>query len=1559
MAEKPIGNMIISLGMDGTQFGNTLDDIKRQIKLAESTMKANLAVLGDAGKGYDALAQKSKDLAVVMDAERKRTEELTRRRDELIANGKAGTVQEQKLAEQINKSVMHYTNYEKQLNTTKRELAYASEGVNDLSRELTSANKETNDSVRVMKTAGDSVGAVQRQYEGLQKQVNISSRAIQAQERVVATLSSEFGESSTEVVKATQVLTNMRKGHDELGIQLDSTSNKLTEMGESATEAGNKSLGLIDIVKGNILAQGFMALASTIKDTVLGSLDDAVTRVDKISTASRALGQQLGSMKKGQEVMDATVKSIEGTPIALDSMTDGVKGFIAAGLEADKVEGLLRSITDASYGVGQGIDSIQPINDAFKAMIASGTASLGDLNRLADQNVPIFKIMANKMDMSVEEVKKAVTKGSVSTNDVIKMYEEGIQKGTEGVAGKTLALAGSAKLAGDTIGGAMSNFKTAITRGIANVVKPFEKDIQNVFTVAGTAVGNLATKMGEWSVSLRTGVIDLFSGFKEGSGDVSDNPMVKNLETVKSYVSTLILGIKSLFSGDVMDAGAYINKLSALPEGVQSRITKVVETIGQLKDMGKEFFNSMIDPVQKLGEGISKLSFKLVVNQFELIKPVLTTLGDIVIAKIVPALNVVKVQVVKLFEQLSKFFNSPEVSDFLSMLGVAFKKVGEIISSVLVVLSPVFDFLISMIVDAFKSIVKIVGSVLGIIKGLLNVITGLFTGNFTKMWDGIKTIFSNALTGVWELVKLVLLGKVFRVFKLFGGKLTGFFKGIGSSLKSFGGKMVHYITLPLKKMANFAKSTGAKMWSGVKSFTSKVGSNLKSFGTTVFRVITMPIRKLASFIKSTGAKLWSGIKGFFSKVINSTKGFGSSITRAITGAFSKLGTWIRNFGSKRFKAFNDFFSKIKASLGRAVDKIINLFKDLGKGIVKTFKDTVDWVKKFPEKLWSAILDKKSTMVKKMKSFGKAIGEGIEWGVNAGIRGINKLLHMIGVGDGEYSPIKKVKIKYARGTDNHPGGMAMVNDGIGSNYKEIVRLPTGQQFIPQGRNQVLDLPRGSQVLSGDKTAKVMGSYGMPKYNWGTKAWDGIKSAGNATKDWAIETGSKAWEGTKSVAKSVASKVTDYAELLKHPIKYTKIMVKDMLSKVANNPLMQNFKEGFGSYLPKQAKDYILSMARSKQEEEEGFADFGNFSKWSGDFSSKNNKHGVYDFLYSVAQQLMSSKAGKGLVVTSGERFTDTYDHSKGLAIDLSGWGANGGYKNIAKSMGNHPYIKYAIGDNTVFGNGYGEKGSKPSWAKGHMNHLHLSALAPHLAKKNNKAMGGGSDSVKGWTSKISKVAKAMKVKLSKTELNGILAQIQRESGGNQSITQSSAVNDINMRRGNPAQGLLQYIPSTFKTYAMKGHGNIKSGIDQLYAFFNNSTWRRDLPYGKSGWGPRGARRFANGGLITSPTLAMAGEAGTEMVIPLTRKARATQLLNQAQSMLGIKRTNEQPQTSNDAIVAVLQKQNEQIAQQGQMIELLSQLLLKDDGVYLDGKELANSVSKQQTAQQRRINQARGV
>ena len=72
------------------------------------------------------------------------------------------------------------------------------------------------------------------------------------------------------------------------------------------------------------------------------------------------------------------------------------------------------------------------------------------------------------------------------------------------------------------------------------------------------------------------------------------------------------------------------------------------------------------------------------------------------------------------------------------------------------------------------------------------------------------------------------------------------------------------------------------------------------------------------------------------------------------------------------------------------------------------------------------------------------------------------------------------IGFKDGTDYHEGGLAMVNDQRGTLYKEMITLPDGSSFIPEGRNVILDLPRGSKVMRAGLTKNFMRELGIPNF-----------------------------------------------------------------------------------------------------------------------------------------------------------------------------------------------------------------------------------------------------------------------------------------------------------------------------------------------------------------------------------------------------------------------------------------------------------------------------------------------
>lgn len=548
---------------------------------------------------------------------------------------------------------------------------------------------------------------------------------------------------------------------------------------------------------------------------------------------------------------------------------------------------------------------------------------------------------------------------------------------------------------------------------------------------------------------------------------------------------------------------------------------------------------------------------------------------------------------------------------------------------------------------------------------------------------------------------------------------------------------------------------------------------------------------------------------------------------------------------------NDSFKSMKDTAKNAFNSIAGWATDLGGRIGDGLGKGVNSVKSGAKKILQGMVG--------------VIGDG----VNGVIDGIRWVLEAVGAKSAAKNlsswDYKKVP-GYAKGTNYHPGGMALVNDGLGSNYQEAYRTPDGRTGIfPAQRNLMVNLPKGTSVLSGPKTAAM---YGVPAYANGIGEW--FKEKWNGAKDIASDIWSYA-SNPKKLLNAAISKFVD----LKGAIDPTLSIAKGAVGTIAE-----------GAYGWVKSK---FDAGYQKQQESS-----------SGSFNGEMGGWGVYKYLYDIAQKAINRYPD--MRITSGFRQGDPHSHGKHQAIDIAYPASmNGSSKYFAPAnwvFDNFASkVAYVITQGKVRDrkgmSGTGSSGSWVRWPQNdHYDHLHINgSLGASDIDKNAGfgAIGGAAVGNGGWTSKIKQAASKLGQRISSSEINGVLAQIQRESGGNQGITQSSAVWDINMASGNPAKGLLQYVPSTFNSYKLRGYENIFNGYHQLLAFFNNSNWRYDLPYGRRGWSPTGRRivGYENGGLVTQDGLYRMGEGNKkEMVIPLERPQRAAELIQQAVEYLGL-------------------------------------------------------------------------
>ncbi|WP_085649760.1 tape measure protein [Limosilactobacillus reuteri] len=142
----------------------------------------------------------------------------------------------------------------------------------------------------------------------------------------------------------------------------------------------------------------------------------------------------------------------------------------------------------------------------------------------------------------------------------------------------------------------------------------------------------------------------------------------------------------------------------------------------------------------------------------------------------------------------------------------------------------------------------------------------------------------------------------------------------------------------------------------------------------------------------------------------------------------------------------------------------------------------------------------------------------------------------------------------------------------------------------------------------------------------------------------------------------------------------------------------------------------------------------------------------------------------------------------------------------------------------------------------------------------------------WTPVIKSAARLLHFHIAGWQISKLLRQIQTESGGREVITNNW---DSNAKAGHPSQGLLQFIPSTFNTWAVGKYHDINKGFDQILAAINALNHG-----GEGGWGNIGnGHGWANGGHIMQAQFGLVGEDGDEYIIN-PNKPNAMQLATEA-------------------------------------------------------------------------------
>ena len=225
-------------------------------------------------------------------------------------------------------------------------------------------------------------------------------------------------------------------------------------------------------------------------------------------------------------------------------------------------------------------------------------------------------------------------------------------------------------------------------------------------------------------------------------------------------------------------------------------------------------FNSLWQNVlAPLGNFLSNV-FKPII---ELLSYVLNTLWQNVIVPLAQALGGIFATSFENIADILTITVFPAVNKIISILNYLWTKIFVPIATyVLNTLKPTFE-------NAFNAISEVIQGLQTALQGVMNFITGIFTGDWEKAWNGIKDIFKGVFNGVIAIFEFVLNQIIKGINKLIDGLGGGLIDTV-AELLGFDFEVPHLSTVNLPRFAGGGFPTEGSLFVAGEKGAEMVGN---------------------------------------------------------------------------------------------------------------------------------------------------------------------------------------------------------------------------------------------------------------------------------------------------------------------------------------------------------------------------------------------------------------------------------------------------------------------------------------------------------------------------------------------------------------------------------------------------------------------------------------------------------------------------------------------------------------------------------------------------------------
>lgn len=293
----------------------------------------------------------------------------------------------------------------------------------------------------------------------------------------------------------------------------------------------------------------------------------------------------------------------------------------------------------------------------------------------------------------------------------------------------------------DSIKPVIMNVKAWFVDTFGGTIKQAINGFKMVFTAAMNGVKSIIPSVGQF---IKNGIAAALPIIQTIIATLS-KILPKAIETVKTVIKSIapviqtVIGVVAKVAPIIASTFvSVLQKLNPVIKTIGNAIKAVIPVIGKLFSNAFTFVGKTITKVMPSINKIAKTIGSVLVLAVRKVSPVITKLAGTFSAVFTKIFSIVS----RIVKKLRPVFNA---------IGTIVKTVMNVVGKVI---SVTFSTAANVISSAAGSIKQIISGVVKVFDGVIDFVGGVFTGNWSKAWEGVKNIFGGAFEALSGLCKV-------------------------------------------------------------------------------------------------------------------------------------------------------------------------------------------------------------------------------------------------------------------------------------------------------------------------------------------------------------------------------------------------------------------------------------------------------------------------------------------------------------------------------------------------------------------------------------------------------------------------------------------------------------------------------------------------------------------------------------------------------------------------------------------------------------------------------------